>query len=89
MVVTFALAALLFAWLWSRDDERTAIAELPNAERTNLYARTRANLQTTCKSNDRGLRAYCEQQARFILKFPECDANCQLLASQYLPEPTR
>lgn len=89
MAITLVVGSLLLFWVWSRDDEQVAIVELPETERASLYARTLANLQTTCKVQDGSLRAYCEQQARFIVKFPECDPACVQLARTYLPQPTR
>lgn len=88
LLALVAFAAGLFA-LWTRDAERAALARLSGDERGRLYQRTLENLRSTCSVESVALRAYCQQQAEFILKFPECGAGCQALARDFLPRAAR
>jgi hypothetical protein len=85
------VVAVLAFWMWKTTEETRAIRHLPAAERQTLYDRTLRTLQSPCRPGDdsRGLRGFCVDQAKFILKFPECDAACRTIASEYLRNPAR
>jgi cytochrome b pre-mRNA-processing protein 3 len=90
VVVVGMLTAIAVIWIWTQGRENRAIEALPDAERRALYSRTLEDLRTVCAtSHSSDLDLHCEAQARFILKFPECDAACQRLARWQLPHPTR
>jgi hypothetical protein len=78
-------------WLWNPDAERKAIQRLPQAERRVLYERTLRTLETTCRLEGResGLEDFCQRQAEFILRFPECDAACSSVAESHRSVPSR
>ncbi|HEY5955059.1 MAG TPA: hypothetical protein VIV60_00850 [Polyangiaceae bacterium] len=59
-------------------------------ERSTLYARTIETLRSTCaNAKELELIEYCREQAHFVLRFPECDNECQSLCRTYLPRPTK
>jgi hypothetical protein len=96
LVAMFAMgaAALLLAagaiWLLWLGSEQRALRDLPAAERAVLYRRTLEDLQSVCAAASAGgLADHCQEQARFILGFPECDPACRRLARRHLPLPTR
>ncbi len=95
LAVVVACVALGLAWLAIRyvggTAERRAIEELPEQERRALYERTLKTLTSSCEpeTRPRGLDGYCNDQATFIVSFPECDASCQALASRLRRGPTR
>ncbi|HTE53938.1 MAG TPA: hypothetical protein VK698_23950 [Kofleriaceae bacterium] len=83
--IAIAVAGLLFLWIWDRASEERAIRDMPAPERAGLYRRTFEDLTGLCGPGRAGdLAEHCERQARFILKFPECDAGCQRLAGVQL-----
>jgi hypothetical protein len=81
---------LIGAWLlWGTQPGRE-LNNMPAAERKELYSRTLETLRTTCKrSTGERLSDYCRDQAEFVLHFPECDATCQRVASEYAPQAVR
>jgi hypothetical protein len=87
------LGALALAGLWwlGGRSEQQAISKLAPDERRALYERTLQNLKSTCRPERRpsGLDDYCQRQADFILKFPECDRACEDLATQQTNQPSR
>jgi hypothetical protein len=79
-----AVALVMALMVWFDGAEQRAILGLPEAERQALYARTLQNLATVCSTSSEGLRDYCVREARLVLEFPECDRNCEALASRQL-----
>lgn len=66
------------------------LSGLPGPERRALYERTLETLRTSCmRSRGPELSEYCQQQAHFIKRFPECDSECHELAARFAPKPTR
>lgn len=89
-VVLMLAAALIFAWLWSRQAEERAIRSLPEGERKALYQRTLEDLESVCTPKRAiDLAEHCQRQAAFIVQFPECDAGCAKLARRQRATPTR
>ena len=90
-VGALALAAVIgtFASIESNLDRE--IRDLPTAQRTALYLRTLDTLRTTCEQVARGatMTEYCREQAKFIERFPECDAACHKVAMRFGPTPSR
>jgi cytochrome b pre-mRNA-processing protein 3 len=82
---------LLAVWAWSRGAEQRAIEKLPAEVRHALYSREMENFRTICGQGRRtdDLESRCEQQAQFIVKFSECDDDCQTLAKLHLISPAR
>jgi cytochrome b pre-mRNA-processing protein 3 len=90
VVVVGMLSALALIWIWNQGHEDRAIEALPDGERRALYSRTLEDLRAVCKTaRSSDLDLHCEAQARFILKFPDCDESCRKLADRQLPHPTR
>jgi cytochrome b pre-mRNA-processing protein 3 len=87
-VLVIALA-LLIAWYADLGLDRE-LSGMSAPARKDLYERTLQTLQTVC-SEPRGteLDDHCQQQARFIVRFPECDGACRELAARFAPQPTR
>jgi hypothetical protein len=80
-----AVVGSLLLWIWLRDSEGRSLRGMPATERAALYQRTAEDLRTACgagRADD--LADHCEQQARFLLKFPECDAACARQAGDIL-----
>jgi hypothetical protein len=86
-----AVAAVFVFWSWRNTLEQDAIRRLPEPDRRALYQRTLETLTASCERGTRpsGLEAFCQQQAEFILQFPECDTSCQSLARQQRGTPSR
>jgi cytochrome b pre-mRNA-processing protein 3 len=90
VVVVGMLAAIAAIWIWNQGREERAIEALSDTERRALYQRTLEDLRAVCSTaHASDLDLHCEAQARFILKFPECDEPCRQLAGWQLPHPTR
>ena len=91
-IATVTLVALLSVGLiaWHHRRAQTELLAIPVQERTSLYERTLSTLQTTCSHAEGAeLTAYCQTQALFVSRFPECDATCQSICNRYLPRATR
>lgn len=85
IAVVLALVGLFFIWIWFRDSEGRAVRSMPAAERAALFQRTLEDVRTACgPGRAEDLLDHCEHQARFLLKFPECDAACARLAGDVL-----
>lgn len=66
------------------------IESLPTSERQALYQRTLETLRTSCmQATGPTVTEYCREQAAFILRFPECDRECQTLAGRFAHQPSR
>lgn len=91
-IVSVTLAGLLCvgAIVWHHERAKSELMAMPAGERQSLYDRTLATLRTTCaRADGEQLRGYCQQEAEFVSRFPECDASCQSTCQQYLPRPTK
>lgn len=79
--------------LWTRHqgEERRAVSHLPTEQRAELYRRELQSFQTLCGQGPRkdALEKQCNEKAEFILRFPECDRDCQLIAQSHLQRATR
>lgn len=84
LLIAGALVLGVGFWVWSLGGEQRAIRRLPRDERIALYQRTLENVRTICASTDLALGAYCSEQARILLLFAECDAECRELAGLQL-----
>jgi len=63
---------------------------MPTTDRALLYERTLSTLGTTCThAQGEEMSDYCQKQALFVSRFPECEAACQRICKQYLPRATR
>jgi hypothetical protein len=90
--LTAALTLLTFiAFYVSRNSSvGEALFGLPSSQRSALYARTLETLRVTCAhATESDLREFCQEQARLIARFPECDADCQALSRRFSPRPTK
>ena len=83
--------ALLAIWAWNRGAEQRALERLPAEVRHALYSRELANFRTICGQGRRtdDLEPRCEEQAEYLVKFSDCDADCQTLAKMHLISPAR
>jgi hypothetical protein len=87
VLVVFVFVGL---WLWQSDRTRRGVTQLPDAERKILFERTMQTLGSVCKDQrDEDLDAFCDEQAKAALAFPECDDACRSLARAELARPTR
>jgi len=89
---TVALVVVLSAGLiaWHHRRAQVELQSMPTVERAALYERTLSTLRTTCPRADGAqLRDYCQQQALFVSRFPECDNQCQATCKAFLPRATR
>ena len=69
-----------------------SVRDLPAADRSALYRRTLADVETACsapEAHDGALRDHCVRQAEFLTLFPDCDTRCQRLAASVLPHARR
>jgi hypothetical protein len=86
LLVGFAVAgALAVAVVRQRQagqEERQAIATMPDAERRALYEQVLRSAELLCaraRTND-ALLDRCTDSATFLLTFPECDDGCRQLS---------
>ena len=90
LALILAVLGSLAYWVWSEGAERRALERLPEAERSALYTRTLESLEQLCAVPREGLRDYCQGQADFLAKFPECDSRCRaLVVAQHPPQRPR
>lgn len=67
-----------------------ALRDMPVAERQALFHRTIESYRAVCVPAPRiELKERCQQDAEFLILFPECDVSCRDLISELLPKPTR
>jgi hypothetical protein len=83
-VLLLALGAGVAVWVWRLDAERRALAAMPAAERQPIYEREQANFAAMCRPPRHELSGECEEQARFLAEFPECDDGCRALVRELL-----
>jgi cytochrome b pre-mRNA-processing protein 3 len=91
-ILMVALVGLLcvgsIAWRYAQ--VKSELLAMPSHERQSLYERTLSTLRTTCVHADgTEMRDYCQEQATFVSRFPECDAACQSTCQRYRPKPTK
>ena len=91
-----ALAVMVAAGLglfWTRRQgmERRALFTLSPAERQEIYQREVATFRTLCiiKAGEADWEERCQQRADFLLRFPECDSQCQVMMRGALPAAAR
>jgi hypothetical protein len=89
--VVLAVVAAVGFWIWRATAERRAIEALGPEERHGLFLRTEENLRSACAAPPEPLLSYCQQQASFLLEFPECGEACKAIAREQLSrtQPTR
>jgi len=63
--------------------DRAAVRELPDAERRQAYGATLEAFRIVCTIARPGLDEYCRDQARFLLRFAECDDGCRIATGRY------
>jgi hypothetical protein len=72
------IAALVFFLVRALTAERRAIQEMDPQARAALFQETWQGFQALCQPQaDPALSGRCEQQARFLQEFPECDEACR------------
>ena len=78
-VATVALAGLLLlgAYVWSENAPSRALARMDPLARKVEYDRVLAELRSLCAPPEPALEEHCRHQARFLVRFPECDAACE------------
>ena len=78
-------------WVRYQGEERRAVSHLPAEERSELYRRELRSFRSLCGQGPRkdALERQCKEKAEFILQFPECDRDCQLIARSHLQRATR
>jgi len=92
----FAIAAALLAlvvagtWLSNRHLSQQELLALPSQQRHALYVHTLETLETICThAQGPDLTEYCREQTQFIVRLPECAANCQEICRRLAPKPTK
>jgi cytochrome b pre-mRNA-processing protein 3 len=73
---------------WREHRLDAAVASMPAAVQQAAFRRVHDDLSTTCVIQPR-LADHCQAQAEFILRFPQCDDDCQELARRFLPMARR
>ncbi|MCU1281485.1 MAG: hypothetical protein JWM53_5031 [bacterium] len=77
LIALFVLAISGY-WLWQGAAQRRAVLRLPAEQRQRAVSSTLHVLDTLCAGDiDTALGSYCEDQAQFVLQFPECDRGCR------------
>lgn len=75
------------AWLgvitWRERRLTSAVHMLPRGVQEATYRRSHEELTTTCATEPQ-LREHCRDEAKFILRFPQCDSECRQLAHGWL-----
>jgi hypothetical protein len=90
ILLSICLVGVALFLRWWRAGQRSALLELPAAERVALYQRTIENLRSVCApSRPSGLDSFCDEQAELVLDFDDCDAECRKLALAHHGIPTR
>jgi hypothetical protein len=84
----FALCVLVLSgWIavigWREHRLNVAVAAMPVAAQRAAYRRAYDDLSTMCAAHPQ-LDDHCAAQAEFILRFPQCSAECDALARRYL-----
>src|SRR5262249_51780647 len=74
-VIPLPIAALLF-WAWFLGAEKRVITGLTDDQRKAAYATALHAFEVMCSSRLPGLEEPCHDQARLLISFPDCDAQC-------------
>ncbi len=91
-VLAILVAVLVLVALFrNMSAEHRAIARMDPVERRAVYEQAYGELRRLCGAGPRddALEAQCQEQIRFIVQFPECDAECQAIARRHAPLPTK
>lgn len=83
------VAALLFAYWYSKTADRRAVRELPDEERHALYLHVLDGFERYCWSPVVAPNGWCREQALFLQQFPECEARCAQIVRRYIIRATR
>ncbi len=88
ILVAVVVLAVLFR---NMSAENRAIARMDPVERRAVYEHAYGELRRLCGAGPRddALEAQCQEQIRFVVQFPECDAECQAIARRHTPLPTK
>lgn len=94
MVVLAVLTVLLAGFLvaTAQIHKGASIRKLPLESRARIFSQASAELRSICLEDyaARGpVRDHCIEEARFILRFPECGRECQAAANAVLPHAYR
>src|SRR5512138_82311 len=86
---TLLVGSLAGAVIYADGRTDRELRGLPETDRRPLYQRTLDTLRTSC-AHARGpnLSDFCTEQAAFVSRFPECDADCRELARKFASHPT-
>lgn len=84
------VAAVLLVWGASEARLRAELDALPPAQRGALVRSALTELGTVCGgSPGASIAGWCREQAKLVLRLPECGSDCQQAATALLPRPTR
>jgi hypothetical protein len=90
VALALGIAAAVGWFWWSETAPTRAIARMEPAARRAEFTRISEELRSLCSPPEPALTDHCRHQARFLVRFPECDAACEALARRAMPiEPTR
>lgn len=90
MGLGLGLGALAAYLVWEQGAVDRALRALPAEERHAQFLRTAEELRTVCADPPQPLRSHCREQAEFLVRFPECDAECRRLVERFFPpQPVR
>ncbi len=85
ILVTFIVVGGWFALIGVRERRLTdAVRALPADVQQASYRRAYEDLATVCPGQP-ALADHCSDEAQFILRFPQCRADCRQLARRYFP----
>lgn len=72
---------------WNTEQQ---LQRMPADARRVLFEHLQETLRRSCpQAKGEELREYCQEQAQFLARFPECGASCQDLYKQYAPRATK
>lgn len=89
MAATLIVLLVLAFWVWQQGAARRSIARLSPEARAAFFERTRVNLEALCQPAPTGSEDLCQEQARLLLLFPECDRACRDRVQAILPPAAR
>ena len=87
-----ALAGAIAGVTWSEVGQDRSVRGLPAEVRRDLYGRTLMEVSSVCAqpaAASGALHEHCLEQARFLARFPECNADCNATVSRVMPPPGR
>jgi hypothetical protein len=78
LLVALLIIGVLLVLARALSSEQRALEKMDPQTRAALFQETWQGFQTLCQPQPAaGLASRCQEQAQFLLKFPECNAACR------------